>query len=68
MERIDHYHKSFGLPEEVRSRMQTLRIWRNASLHHNDARWARDGPASADEASRHIAELEARIRAVVEDS
>ena len=68
LERIDHYHKSSGLPEEVRSRMQTLRIWRNASLHHDDARWAKDGPGSADEASRHIAELDARIRALQVDS
>ena len=68
LERIDQYHKSCGLPEEVRSRMQTLRIWRNASLHHDDARWARDGPGSADEASRHIAELDARIRVLAVDS
>ena len=68
LERIDHYHKSCGLPEVVRSRMQTLRIWRNASLHHDDARWARDGPGSADEASRHIAELDARICALEVDS
>ena len=64
LERIDHWHKSCGLPEEVRSRMQMLRIWRNASLHHDDARWAKDGPRSANEASRHIAELDAQIRAL----
>ena len=64
LERIDHWHASCGLPEEVRSRMQMLRIWRNASLHHDDQRWARDGPRSAEEASQHIAELDARIRAL----
>ena len=61
-ERIDHWHVSCGLPEEVRSRMQTLRIWRNASLHHNEERWATDGPRSAEAASRHIAKLDALIR------
>ena len=64
IERIDYWHASCGLPEEVRSRMQKLRIWRNASLHHDDARWAKDGPRSADEASRRIAELETRVRAL----
>ena len=61
---IDYWHASCGLPDDVRSCMQTLRIWRNASLHHDDQRWAKDGPHSADEASRHIAELDVRIRAL----
>jgi len=64
LDRIDHWHATCGLPEEVRSRMQTLRIWRNASLHHDDQRWAKDGPRSADEASQHITELDERIRAL----
>ena len=50
------------------SRMQKLRIWRNASLHHDDQRWAKDGPLSADEASWHIAELDASLRALEEQT
>ena len=52
------------MPDGVRSRMHALRIWRNASVHHDEERWARDGPRSADEASQHIAELDARLRAL----
>ena len=37
--------------------MQTLRIWRNASLHKNEERWRADGPRDAAEASQLITEL-----------
>ena len=33
--RIDYWRKSCGLPPDVHSRMHRLRIWRNASLHHD---------------------------------
>jgi hypothetical protein len=61
LERIDHWHASCGLPEEVRGPMQTLRIWRNASEHRDEARWQTDGPRSPEEAARHLAALQAAI-------
>ena len=64
LERIDFWHAVCGLPKEVHWRMHTLRIWRNASVHHDEQRWVRDGPRGADEASQHIAELDARVRAL----
>jgi len=61
LERIDHWHASCGLPEEVRGPLQTLRIWRNASEHRDEARWQTDGPHSPEEAARHLAALKAAI-------
>ena len=57
-ERIDFWHAKCGMSKELHSHMHKLRIWRNASLHHDQPRWARDGPRSAEDASRHIAEIE----------
>ena len=37
--------------------MQTLRVWRNASVHKDEERWRADGPRSAAEASQLIAAL-----------
>ena len=56
-ERIDYWRASCGLPEKVHALLHTLRIWRNASLHHDAQRWARDGPRSDAEASKLIEEL-----------
>ena len=61
LERIEHWYTSCGLPEEVRGPLQTLRIWRNASEHRDEARWQTDGPRSPQEAARHLAALEAAI-------
>ena len=44
--------------------VQKLRIWRNASLHHDEQRWASEGPRSAQEASEHLTQLEAYVSAL----
>ena len=60
--RIDFWRDSCGLPEQLAALVHTLRIWRNASVHLDEERWARDGPPSAEAATSHIAELDARLR------
>ena len=68
-ERINYWRAACGLPEGVYSRMNTLRKWRNMSEHHLDQphRWASKGP-SAQVASQHIAELQVRIDALMQDA
>ena len=64
-ERINYWREACGLPEEVHTRLHTLRRWRNMSEHHLEQpeRWASKGP-SAKVASEHIAELQVRIDAL----
>ena len=62
LERINFWAAECALPPEVHARMHTLRIWRNASLHHDDERWAREGARDEADASAHIAELDAQLR------
>ena len=59
--RIHYWRDSCGLPRDAHARLQRLRIWRNASLHHDSERWRREGPHSVAEASQHIATLEQAI-------
>ena len=62
VDRISYWWSVCGMPDEVHSRMHTLRVWRNASVHHDEDRWAQDGPRNAEAASRLVAELDALIR------
>ena len=57
LERIDYWRAVCGLPEDVQSRLHTLRIWRNASEHGDAQRWRREGP-------RDEAELEEMLKGV----
>ena len=43
-ERIDFWRTSCGLPKEVHSGLHRLRVWRNASEHHDERRWRAEGP------------------------
>ena len=61
LERINHWHAACGLPEGVRSRLQTLRIWRNAVEHGDEERWLREGPRTAEFAAQHLAALTLEI-------
>jgi hypothetical protein len=61
-ERLDHWRASCGLPADVHTAMHVLRIWRNASEHQDEGRWAREGPSDAAAASQHIAALDVRLR------
>jgi len=46
--RIEFWRHECGLSDRAHDRMQQLRIWRNASEHHDEARWDREGPRSED--------------------
>ena len=61
VDRIDYWRTACLLPADIHPKLHTLRVWRNASLHHDEQRWAREGPRSAEAASRLIAELDARL-------
>ena len=63
---IRFWFTACGLPDDARAGLQKLRVWRNASLHHDRQRWAREGPRSADEASQHLLGLECSIATLEE--
>ena len=66
-ERINYWREACGLPEEVHTRLHTLRRWRNMCEHNIDQpeRWASKGP-SATVASQHIAGLQVRIDSLMQ--
>jgi len=55
--RLRYWRDSCGLPTEVHRQLQLLRVWRNASAHHDLERWRRDGPRSVEDASLHLVSL-----------
>ena len=60
-ERIHFWHSDCGLPGEARAGLQRLRVWRNASVHHDQQRWLQEGPRDAAEARGHIASVQALL-------
>ena len=62
--RLRYWHTACGLPADTHTHLQKLRVWRNASLHHDQQRWASEGPRSAQETSEHLAQLEAYVTAL----
>ena len=65
-EQIHLWYKEHGLPGQVRGQMQTLRVWRNASLHKDEERWRADGPRGAAEASLLITALANAVATLTE--
>ena len=65
-EQIHLWYQERGLPGEVRGQMQTLRVWRNASLHKDEQRWRADGPCGAAEASLLITALANAVTTLTE--
>ena len=63
-EPLRYWRDSCGLPAEAHWQLQLLRVWCNASAHHDLARWRRDGPRSVAEASQHLATLDAAVLAL----
>ena len=55
--RLHFWRDVCGLPAEAHSQLQTLRVWRNASLHRDAGQWQRKGPPSAEAASQYLAAL-----------
>ena len=52
--RLHFWRDECGLPSEAHSHLQTLRIWRNASLHHDADQWRQKGPSTACRRPRDI--------------
>lgn len=50
-ESLINYWFKCGMHERLRKDLHTLRIWRNASDHHDSDRWQREGPQGDAEAS-----------------
>ena len=55
--RLHFWRDVCGLPVEAHSQLQTLRVWRNASLHRDAGQWQQKGPPSAQAASQYLAAL-----------
>ena len=59
--RLHFWRDECELPSEAHSQLQTLRIWRNASLHHDTDQWRQKGPSSAQAASEQLAALSSAV-------
>ena len=59
--RLHFWRDVCGLPAEAHSQLQTLRVWRNASLHHDAGQWQRKGPRSAQAASEYLTALSSTV-------
>ena len=59
--RLHFWRDVCGLPAAAHSQLQTLRVWRNASLHHDAGQWQRAGPHSAQAASQFLVALSSTI-------
>jgi len=55
---INYWHFACGLSGAARRDLHLLRVWRNASDHHDAGEWQRKGPRSAEEASTVLERVE----------
>ena len=60
-ELINYWHSACGLSDAARHDLHVLRIWRNASDHHDSDRWRRDGPRSDGEAMALLERIGAAV-------
>ena len=58
---INYWHSACGLSDAARGDLHVLRVWRNASDHHDGERWRRVGPRSDEEASAVLDRVEAAV-------
>ena len=63
-ENINYWHSACGLSGAARRDLHVLRVWRNASDHHDGERWRRDGPRSAEEALTVLERVERAMQAL----
>ena len=63
-ELINYWHSACGLSDAARHDLHVLRIWRNASDHHDSDRWRRDGPRSDGEAMALLERIGAAVDAL----
>jgi hypothetical protein len=62
--KINHWHANCSLGGGLRRDLHILRIWRNASDHHDSGRWQREGPHSGEEASAVLVRIDVEICAL----
>jgi interleukin-1 receptor-associated kinase 1 len=63
-ERINYWHRECGMRTDLKDRLHSLRIWRNAASHLDDDRWRRDGPRCEAEASQLVSAVKTAIEAL----
>jgi len=63
-ERINYWHRECGMRADLKDRLHSLRIWRNAASHLDDDRWRRDGPRDEAEASQLVSAVKTAIEAL----
>jgi interleukin-1 receptor-associated kinase 1 len=63
-ERINYWHRECGMRTDLKDRLHSLRIWRNAASHLDDDRWRRDGPRGEAEASQLVSAVKTAIEAL----
>jgi len=63
-ERINYWHRECGMRIDLKDRLHSLRIWRNAASHLDDDRWRRDGPRDEAEASQLVSAVKTAIEAL----
>ena len=63
-ERINYWHRECGMRADLKDRLHSLRIWRNAASHLDDDRWRRDGPRGEVEASQLVSAVKTAIEAL----
>ena len=63
-DQINFWHTQYGMRRGLMEDLHTLRIWRNASDHHDAERWRRDGPSSESAAAEVLARVDAAIKAL----
>ena len=62
--RINYWCAQCGMPRGLRDELHQLRIWRNASDHHDEERWQRLGPSSEAEASTLLSHIAVALAAL----
>ena len=62
VDQINWCRKRTLIDAALTERLHRLRVWRNAATHHEAARWEKEGPATAEEASKLIGEIDRRLR------
>ena len=60
-ERLRYWHARHAIPHALHERLQTLRTWRNASEHGDDARWRAHGPKGEDELVNMLSECDGLV-------
>ena len=61
-ERINFWHRECGMRDGLKDRLHSLRVWRNAAGHLDDARWRLDGPRNEEEASQLVSDVMTLIK------